>query len=53
MRGFDDREQAVAAAKTHIRDQFSRLGIDVDPEFYVDTPAEASHVPAASRHDES
>lgn len=53
VRGFEDRERAVAAAKTHIRDQFSRLGIDVDPDFYVDTPAEASHVPTASGRDES
>ncbi len=53
VRDFEGREQAVAPAKTHIRDQFPRLGIGVDPEFYVDTPAEVSHVPAASRHDES
>jgi len=29
-RGFDTREQAVAAAKEHIRTQFARIGIDPD-----------------------
>jgi len=34
-RGFEDREQAVAAAKEHVRTQFARVGVpaaDVDVE---------------------
>lgn len=27
-RGFEDREQAIEAAKEHIRTQFARIGID-------------------------
>ena len=27
-KGFDDREQAIDAAKNHIRTQFARLGLD-------------------------
>lgn len=27
-RGFDTREQAIAAAKEHIRTQFARIGVD-------------------------
>ncbi|WP_418281140.1 DUF7113 family protein [Halorubrum sp. DTA98] len=27
-RGFDTREQAIAAAKEHVRTQFARIGID-------------------------
>ena len=27
-RGFDTREQAVAAAKDHVRTQFARIGVD-------------------------
>jgi len=52
VRGFEQRERAVAAAKTHIHDQFSRIGVTVDPDFSIDTPAEASHVPVAPRQDE-
>jgi hypothetical protein len=44
VRGFERREQAVAAAKSHIRQQFNRIGIDTEPEFHVDTPQEATHV---------
>ncbi|QGA81762.1 Uncharacterized protein LC1Hm_0698 [Halomicrobium sp. LC1Hm] len=29
-RGFQDREQALEAAKDHVRTQFVRLGIDAD-----------------------
>ena len=29
-RGFDTRDQAVAAAKEHVRTQFARIGIDPD-----------------------
>jgi len=29
-RGFDTREQAVEAAKEHVRTQFSRIGVDPD-----------------------
>jgi len=29
-RGFDTREQAVAAARDHVRTQFSRIGVDPD-----------------------
>ncbi len=29
-RGFDTRDQAVAAAKEHIRTQFARIGVDSD-----------------------
>lgn len=53
VRGFEQREQAIAAAKTHIRDQFSRTGIRADPDFYIDTPADAGHVQGTSRQDES
>jgi hypothetical protein len=45
VRGFERREGAVATAKSHIRRQFSRIGIDTEPEFHVDTPQEAGHVP--------
>ncbi|MFB6299557.1 MAG: hypothetical protein ABEH65_04785 [Halobacteriales archaeon] len=35
-RGFDTREQALTAAKEHIRTQFVRIGIDADDvEFEV------------------
>ena len=27
-RGFDDREEAIAAATEHVRTQFARLGVD-------------------------
>jgi hypothetical protein len=40
VRGFERRQQAVAAAKSHIRDQFSRIDIQADPDFYINTPAE-------------
>ncbi len=29
-RGFDTRDQAVSAAKEHIRTQFARIGVEVD-----------------------
>ncbi|MFP8956644.1 hypothetical protein ACLI4Y_07940 [Natrialbaceae archaeon A-CW3] len=29
-RGFDTREQALEAAKSHIRTQFARIGVDTD-----------------------
>lgn len=29
-RGFDTREQAIAAAKEHVRTQFARIGVDPD-----------------------
>ncbi len=29
-RGFDSREQAIEAAKDHLRTQFARLGMDAD-----------------------
>ncbi len=29
-RGFDDREQAITAAKDHIITQFQRIGVDAD-----------------------
>jgi hypothetical protein len=52
VRGFDRRQQAVTAAKSHIRDQFSRIGVRADPEFYIDRPAKADHVPSPEQ-DES
>jgi hypothetical protein len=45
VRGFERRERAVTTAKSHIRRQFNRIGIDTEPEFHVDTPQEAGHVP--------
>jgi hypothetical protein len=53
VRGFEQRERAITAAKTHIRDQLSRIGIQVEPEFHIDTPAEASHVTTSSKRNES
>ncbi len=53
VRGFEKRKRAVAAAKSHIRDQFSRIGVRADPDFHVDTPGAAGHVPATSWSDES
>ena len=39
-RGFDTREQAVEAAKEHIRTQFARIGVeDVDIEVEKEEPA--------------
>ena len=32
VRGFEHRDQAVAAAKNHIHDQFRRIGIQTDPD---------------------
>lgn len=29
-RGFDTREQAITAAKEHVRTQFARIGVDTD-----------------------
>jgi len=53
VQGFEQRNQAVAAAKDHIHDQLCRIGIRTDPDFYVNTPADASHVSTASLQDES
>lgn len=53
VRGFSQRQQAIDAAKSHIRDQFARIGIQTDPDFYVDTPAQATHVQTESSPDES
>ena len=53
VRSFEQRDQAVAAAKSHIRDQLSRIGVQADPDFYINTPAEAGHVPTSSQQDES
>ncbi|MFT4882441.1 MAG: hypothetical protein ACI9CA_001402 [Natronomonas sp.] len=44
VQGFEDQAQAIAGAKAHIRRQFARIGIDREPDFYVDTPEEAGHV---------
>ncbi|MFP9190187.1 DUF7113 family protein [Natronosalvus vescus] len=41
-RGFDTREQALEAAKSHIRTQFARIGVDpgaVELEVEKDAPA--------------
>ena len=39
-RGFDTRDQAVAAAKDHIRTQFARIGVDdVEIEVEKEEPA--------------
>ena len=39
-RGFDTKDQAVAAAKDHIRTQFARIGVDdVDIEVEKEEPA--------------
>ena len=39
-RGFDTKDQAVAAAKDHIRTQFARVGVDdVDIEVEKEEPA--------------
>ncbi|ERH09602.1 MAG: hypothetical protein J07HX64_01361 [halophilic archaeon J07HX64] len=45
VRGFERRAEAVATAKSHIRRQLNRIGIGTEPEFHVDTPQEAGHVP--------
>lgn len=37
-RGFGDRETAVAGAKTHIREQFARIGVTDETEFVLTTP---------------
>jgi hypothetical protein len=44
VRGFERRDRAVAAAKSHISDQFARVRIDSEPEFYLDTPEETERV---------
>ncbi|GAB7012395.1 DUF7113 family protein [Halolamina salina] len=39
-RGFDTREQALSAAREHIRTQFARIGVeDVEIEVEKETPA--------------
>jgi hypothetical protein len=39
-RGFDTKDQAIAAAKDHIRTQFARIGVDdVDLEVEKEEPA--------------
>jgi len=35
-RGFDTRETALRAAKTHIREQLSRIGVTDEVDFAVD-----------------
>lgn len=35
-RGFDSRETALRAAKTHIEEQLSRIGVTDDVDFRVD-----------------
>ena len=45
VRGFEHRERAIATAKSHIRRQFNRIGVDTEPEFHIDTPQDAGHVP--------
>jgi hypothetical protein len=44
VRGFERRDRAIAAAKSHIRTQFSRIGIRAEPEFHIDPPDDAGHV---------
>jgi hypothetical protein len=34
-RGFDTREQAIAAAKDHVRTQFARIGVEEEVEIEV------------------
>jgi hypothetical protein len=43
IRGFEQQEQALTAAKSHIRDQFLRIGIQSEPDFYINSPEEAGH----------
>ena len=45
--GFERRERAIAAANSRIGGRFSRVGVENEPGFYVDTPADAGHAPAA------
>jgi len=49
MQGFEQREQAIEAAKTHIRTQFTRIGVDAEPDFSLDSPADADHVSTGAR----
>ncbi len=44
-RGFDTREQALAAAKEHVRTQFVRIGVDADA---VEITVESDDEPRAS-----
>jgi len=39
-RGFDTRQQALAAAREHVRTQFARIGVDPDD---VDIEVEREH----------
>ena len=41
-RGFDTREQAVEAAKEHVRTQFSRIGVDPD-DVEIEVVSEVEH----------
>jgi hypothetical protein len=48
VRGFEHRDRAISAGKSHIRTQLSRIGIHAEPDFYLDPPEEADHVPIDS-----
>ncbi len=37
-RGYENRERAVSAAKESIDRQFTRIGVEEEPEFHVDRP---------------
>ena len=41
-RGFDDRTEAVEAAKEHLRTQFARIGVDADTVTIAVTEAPAA-----------
>jgi hypothetical protein len=45
VRGFEQRRRAIAAAKTHIKDQLSRIGIQADPEFHIRPRPDSTHGP--------
>lgn len=36
-RGFDDRERAITAAKTHIDEQLTRIGVTDEPTFHTES----------------
>ncbi|ERG96071.1 hypothetical protein [Haloquadratum walsbyi] len=44
VQGFEQRDEAISAAKTHIHTQFSRIGIHAEPDFYLNPPDETDHV---------
>ena len=43
VRGFERRERAVAAAKAHIDDQLSRIGVRAEPEFHIRPRSDPTH----------